>query len=1130
MSLTPQQQRAVEAHGKTIVSAAAGSGKTHVMVSRFVRLIIEEHADIRDMLAVTFTNKAAAQMRDRIRRALLEAIAAEKGEAREFLTRQLKNLPLADICTIHAFCGRLLRTYFYLADLDPAFRITGDEDAECAALSGRAMDRAFEEAYEGNVEGFERLLAVYFRKKDSDLRDLVGMMYASVRCDAHYRDTLNAIASNSEDTFDEAAEVIKCEAVRKLRRLYADLLRVGKDLSAVSNPKLAHYYKELEAALSYIMEAADLFDLAGRISERIKGSLPSEKELKNDAERDIAARLYDIRSERLKNIRESVKRYHARDEEYEKYDNGRKQAAALAALTLVYDDMYTAEKREAGVLDYEDLEHLTIQLLGNEEVRDALRKRYGYIFVDEYQDVNPMQEEIVSLLSGKDVFLVGDLKQAIYGFRGSKSQYFAEKEREFETEGNCLPLSANFRSAKAILDAVNTVFTAALPGYAALNGGELYGGYTGEVVLHELPACEEETAKERGVYSVKEAAAMARADRTAERVVAIVEEECGRRIGCGKQYFDTETHEFKEVTYGDIAVLVRKKKETTAAVVRMLSERGIPVTTDAKINICDYFEVRLILDWLSLLDDPEQDIPLASAMLSVIGGFSDGDLAHIRIWADGAGIRGSFRAVCRLYAARHGKGDAQAEKLRAFSERVSAYRDLMRVRTASEMIALLLADGLEAQIAAKGESAMRLGRVRRLIAESETCGDVHSFLARLRNCGYEVDLSEAGGENAVHIATMHASKGLEFPVVILIDLDTAIQGVFKRNEFLWTDKFHFAPRCYDLEKKVCKNTILRDATALYAMQEAIDGERNLLYVAMTRARCRLHMVFSDGPCKYQSAEEEMEHYSVPDAKSLADLIPRLSLHAEKGTAEEAGEPAATSAPLYRPAAELVEKIREAARPYAHAESTLIPVKDSASGLLGRKTPPMYREGEEEEVDTMSEMSTEDAGMGGGYSTEVGTAYHAFLEHAEFGADADAEFERMRGILPPEQLALLDPARVRAILNMPLLKGLAGKKTYREQRFLARFPAREFASSYGAATDDEVMYQGAIDLLVDEGDGRYSVIDYKFSSLSAEKLLRHYAVQLKLYRMTVARVMKCELSQVGVYLVNIAQGYVAPCPL
>ena len=1137
MSLTEQQQRAVEARGKTIVSAAAGSGKTHVMVTRFVRLITEEHADVRNMLAVTFTNKAAAQMRDRIRRALLEGIANSEGERREFLTGQLRNLPLADICTIHAYCGRLLRTFFYLIGIDPAFRIVGGEDAEGLALSGRAMDRVFEDAYEGNVAGFENLLDVFFRKKDASLKQLVLELYGKVRSDAHYRDMLSKIAAGGEDTFAEAEDLLFAEYGRRIVRCLDGLHALGEKLPAFASPKLDAYYTELEEAIRYACGAADLYDMAVRTACELKCRLPSEEKISDPAEARVTGALKGMRKQ-FYGIRDIVKGYHARDEEREKYLSSQKQVTALAALTLAYDEAYTAVKREAGVLDYEDLEHLAIALLGREEVRGALKEKYDYVFVDEYQDVNSMQEEIISLLAGKDVFLVGDLKQAIYAFRGSKSVFFAQKEREFAESGNCLPLSANFRSAEAILGAVNTVFSAALGDrYTTLGGGTLYGDHCGEVIVHYLGEEEPVETAERGVYSVKKAAAAAKTDATAERVAAIIEEECGARPGLGREFFDTtpmdpphekEARGLQKVTYGDIAVLVRKNRQTAAAVVRALAERGIPVTAEAKINICDYFEVRLLLDWLSFLDNPAQDIPMASAMLSVIGGFSDGELSAIRLYANGAGAGGSFREACKLYAS--GNTDAVAEKLAAFGVRVQRYRDLMCVHTASEMLTTLLADGLEAQIAAKGESEVRLGRVRRLIAESENSDDVHSFLARLRDCDYKVDLSEAGGENAVHVLTMHAAKGLEFPVVILIDLDDKIRGLDLRKDLLWTDKFHIVLRAYDLQKKTYRDTLLRQASKEYAMREAVDGELNLLYVAMTRARYRMHLVFSDGAPAYATAEEELAAYSVPDAERLSDFIPRLLLGATAEDIATIHPVGAGKEPVYRSDPAEAERIKRAMRPYAHEGGTRVPVKDSATGLLGRRAP-MYREEAEENEAPMSEMSTEDAGMGRGYSAEVGTAYHAFLEHVNFGEDAVAELARMREehILPPEQLALLDADKLSAILSMPHLRGLKGKKTYREQRFLARFPAGEFASSYGAVSDEEVLYQGAIDLLVEEGGGEYSVIDYKFSAMGAEKLRAHYAVQLKLYRMTVARIMKTDLSHVKVYLVNIARGYEVLCP-
>lgn len=1122
MTETKEQRAAIDARGKTIVPASAGSGKTYVMANRYVERVVKEGADVSRMLAVTFTNKAAAQMRERIRKALTEAVAKAEGETRARLKGQLKLLPLADICTIHAFCGRLLRTHFYLADVDPSFRIVGPDDAECRALSSRALDQTFETAYE-NDPGFSELLSVYFRKKkDRRLREIVLGLYDAARSEAGYRETLAKIAAGEEDLFEEAASSLAADA----RSRAARVVRKLGELEGISAfPKAEAYAEAVEKAARAVLDATDLFAMAN-----LEAAIPACPRRTQNSDSQLCALLTCVKrqAEAVKAIDKELHALRSREEEHERCRAAGKKASLLAALALSYDGEFTAAKRDAGVLDYADLEHLAFEVLGSREGAD-LRSRYDDIFVDEYQDVNPMQEKILSALAGErcDVFLVGDKKQAIYGFRGSRSRYFEEREEGFRGEGNVCVLTSNFRSAGAVLRAVNRVFSAVLENYEPMKEGPLYGGYEGQVSICTVGGGKDPRTKERGVYSVKQATGDPAVNPIARKVLEIVEAECGKKEGLGKTWYDVSTGELSPVRYKDIAVLVRKNTKAASAISRALADRGIPVTSSAELNVCDCFEGKLLLDWLSFLDNPEQDIPMAAAMLSVIGGFDERDLALVRL-SDRRGL--PFRDACREYAAH--RGDGLARKLARFFAVSENYRTVARVRTAPEMLRLLLADGLEAQIAAKGESAMRLSHVRRLVAESEGCASVHAFLRRLRDCDNCVMYTETGGENAVHVMTMHAAKGLEFPVVILTELDENFRGP-DRDDVMWTDKYHLAPRYFDEEKRQYGETLIRRAAALSMRREELEGERNLLYVAMTRACCRLYLL-TEG-----NADGAGSFYAPEDAKKLSDFLPpgmQADLAAETETAERSSEKREI---LFRPDEKHVEEIKAAGKPYPFEPSTRVPVKSSATDLLERDGATMYGSYAAEDDDTMPEDDLFDTDMGGSFTPEKGTAYHAFLEHVDFSkfteemTEGEAEealaqeLTRMQdeGIFSAGQTEqLADLSRLAKILSLPVFLDLRGKRLRREQKFLVLLPASLFPERYPGA-DDEIVFQGAIDLLVERGDGKYTVLDYKFSGRSDAELKRHYAVQLKLYRAAVAKIAGTSLENVDAFIVNIARGSV-----
>ncbi len=1069
-SPTPEQSAAIDiekTHGKVIVSASAGSGKTFVMVQRLLSLL-RAGVRIEELLAVTFTNKAAAQMRDRIRSTLLDEIA----EGSDFLREALSSLPAADICTIHSLCGRLIRTYFYLVGVDPAFRIVGGEDAECRALSARAMDRVFEEAYETGE--LEELLAVYFRKKkDTRLKDNVLKLYEKARLAPDYRALLEK-AAGGVDYFDEAVQYLVDLIAPVAQSDLVALQAIKGDIAQHTDEKGQAYYEAVLETIGYLADG-DLFTM--RNAKRVEIPRSPSRD-KNDPENYRVLTIVQEIAARAKKQRDFIGGLKDEAEERRICAAAERLGRGLAKLTLAYDAEFSAVKREAGVLDYSDLEHLALEVLKTEEGQKAVRSKYKYIFVDEYQDVNPMQERILGELGGEEVFLVGDAKQAIYGFRGSKTEYFLKKSGG--TDGfSALPLDTNFRSEKSILEATNRVFTAVLgSAYTPMRGSI---AAEGKVCIHVLSAAEKEK-KQRGVYSVSAAETVISVDPLAQKAADLAE----------------QAHA-EGASYSEIAVLVRKNSKAAKGIVYELGRRGIPVSSTAEVNICDYYEVRMLLDWLSYLDNAEQDIPMASAMLSALGGFSEEDLVRIRMKTK----EQSFRAAC-LNCPEN--GDGLMERIRTFSEKAARFRDLMRVRSAAEMLTLLLAEGLEAEIAAKGGRSA-LARVRRLIVESQMSGDVHDFLRRLENCGEKIELSESGGENAVRVMTIHSAKGLEFPVVILTELEERFHGA-DHDDLMYTDRFGCAPRYHDLEARTYRDTVVRMAATRYLRSEEIEGERNVLYVAMTRAERVLHMILG-----------EKGDFKPQEAGKLSNFLPREAL--EEYFVEDVAPPcpaASPAAPRFTAEKGEIAKIEAAQLPYPYPDSVTIPVKSSATGLMRLQAQHVLRADEPPLRDEQAELM-------GSFDPETGTAYHAFLEHANFSEGAKIQLARMKemGTLPPELLEKLDPERLEQILSLPYFQQIGTKKLFREQSFLVSFPARDFGEVYGGAAEDEVVYQGAIDLLVEEGEGRYTVVDYKYSSLPPEAIRKKYAAQLKLYRKTVAKIMHIPLENVGVRVLNIARG-------
>lgn len=1118
MAFTEEQRAAISEKGRVIVSASAGSGKTTVMIERLVRLIIGG-ADVKQVLAVTFTKKAAASMRDKLRSALMKKLSApseeilteeeknlseeEKEKAvrqrKEHLKKQLAELPLADICTIHSFCGRLLRANFYLADAEADFKIISDDDAEGKEISGRAMDEALELSYAAGEEYFTRLLSAYFkRKQDGELREITLKLYKKYRALDGYRELLEHVGER--DDFDCFVGVIMDEfrsKAKKIGDLAVELMR------SFSDDKAAYRTAEdVFLAAERIVGAQTPEELQALLGKVNISRRPSSR--KADGEK---LRLYQklaLVVGEIKALYEETFLAADLETEREGYQNSRLLASCLAKFILLYDEIYTARKKEKKVLDYDDLEQGALALLKIPEVAQTVREKYRYLFVDEYQDVNPAQEKLVDLIGGEEIFLVGDKKQAIYAFRGSRSEYFTARMKSFE---KVLPLNKNFRSAAGILDAVNAVFskvmTEDLCGIDYLKEGrmqasERYFSHEGEVLVHRVQKEAREKADVRGIYSVPEDVAKRRQDGQAKLIASVIQSEIGRT------WFDADEGIERTVGYRDIAVLVRDNLSATEAVLSELSERDIPVVTAAKVDIRSFWEIRALLDWLSLLDNAEQDVPLASAMLSSIGGFTEDDLAKIRL-ADKAAYyernRGkseeekeekhSFREACKLYAAE----DEISEKLAKFYQTLSSYRTMATLKTAKEMICRLLADGLETEIAGKRDGTRRLARVRRLLEEA--AGSVHEFLYRVERVGHQIKFTEAGGEDAVQVVTMHASKGLEYPVVIMGNLD---DGMFSRraDEVMFHENFGILPKSYDYERKIVSDTIARRAATLLDKKEQIKGELNLLYVAMTRAKYRLHLVFG--------AEDKGLNLISP--KCLENFFDREDF-ADDETPDPEEYAEGSISPKVAPVSE--ERVKEILsvyeKEYPYEKSVYLPVKSSATDLMSRELPPDFEYVRAE-------------GAFGKTSPETGTAYHAFMQHVRFGEDAEQELVRMQkeGLLTKEQLSLLERDKLKKILTMPVISSLQGKRLLREQKFLLELPANQLMST---PSEDRIVYQGAIDLIAESAEG-ILLVDYKFSVLDEATLRAKYEKQIALYKKAISSVYCIREETVRAVIVNLLQ--------
>ena len=1133
-NFTQEQLRAIESQGKTIVSASAGSGKTTVMIEKIIRLI-KDGTGVGEILAVTFTKKAAAQMKEKLCKELIEEINRDTTTAdrRDILKKQLAEVPGADISTIHSFCAKMLRSHFYLAGVDSSFRVIGGDDAEGTALKNMALDDLLEEGYERKEEKFTHLLSLYWRKKsDRALREIFLKTYEELRNRADYR----AYLENSKGYTVETFEAVCADLYKKLQEKCRYYYELVEDVRAYFLPDEKSLQlslcDELLALLDELMYAKDYFAACAVQKPKFTVNRGTKKD---SAERvEYREKLSFLKDRIVKIVDEELAKMLTREEELDNFLQSGRTAAILAEYLLRFDEKYERLKLERGVLDYNDLEHKALALLDNEEVVAEMRQKYRFVFVDEYQDVNPVQEALISRMSGENLFLVGDVKQAIYGFRGSKSRFFVEKQTEFEENGGSnLFMSRNFRSSDKVLDAVNSQFALAMTkkvcdvDYARGSYMEKGGRYEvndGRVCIHFIGKAPKEDLLERGVYSVMQQANREEQEMSllAKTIRHIIDEERG------KTFYDPDKKEYRPVRYSDIAVLSRKKQGQIARTVEALSFEGVPVTAAAAVNICDFSEVKMLIDLLSLIDNAQQDIPLCSVLLSAVGGLTVDDLATIRLAYSKEHF---FRTACKRYMCE--KQDALAEKLQKFDVYYEEIRNLSRVLDAGELLTRIISETrMEADLLSRPNGVSALRRMNRFIEETTNpeplC--VHEFLDRLRDMDYKIEYSENGGEDSVKVLTMHSSKGLEYPIVILDNLSEAFRGT-DRDEVFVEEVYGLAPRAFNAETMVKRTTVLRRLHEIKEEESSLADGLNLYYVALTRAKYGLHMLFTESipmpDVKYAHSFAEFTNFSV-----WKDYIVEDHLHDMPKQAR--------TALVFRPDEVLAGQIKDAFLwKYAFEGMENLPVKSSATGLM-RSYEQAVSESQPLTAEKAFDADETDTGK------EIGVAYHAFLEDFDFGLlyDENGKFvenARLKEIISETckkaneggryAVNLLSEEKLLEILSNPVFKKLRGKRLYKEQKFLVALPVGDtFAKTQDAHPawvnnqDETVIFQGAIDLLAVGEDGEAQIIDYKFSKGGAEYLAAHYNAQLRLYRQATAKILGIEEEKIRCTIVNINQGF------
>lgn len=1148
---TPEQKSAIETKGNVLVSAAAGSGKTAVLVERVVRLLSDRENPISAdrLLIVTFTNAAAAEMRTRIEKRLDSECRANPSDIG--LLKQRKLLSSAKICTIDSFCIDLVRENFERAGVSPDFKIS--EQSSLKAVNERVLAALLNEYYEKGGDDFFGLMdLVGAEYDDGNFSDYILKMYDYSRQLAFPTEWFDSLSAEyNPDCFGGENEWYKY-SVNKALKTAEEMRRVNAAiLDALFEEEKAYdtyafcftAASEEEARLYDAAKSGDWDEILSVLNSFDLPSIPRASGEKGRAAK--AARDYIL------NLTESLKKLF-----FDGTDGIKKQLADIYGKVLLLSEILNelqkrifSEYLERNTFTFHNIEHLALKLLCEKTPEGILPKagaeellsRYDEVMVDEYQDTNDLQDMLFYVLSnrGERLFAVGDVKQSIYGFRGAKPSNFLNKinaavpvEKAAENEPKKIILGCNFRSRKEICEYINYFFERLM---TEKTGDIIYNGDERLIPAASYPDPPQIPVSLEIVTNAGNSEESLRAE--AEHIADYI-----RRVMQSGECIRQDENTLRKAKFSDFAILLRNTKAKAAVLAEELRKNGIPVNLSLE-GYAETSEVSTFLSLLKIIDNPDSDVELLSVLLSPIFGFTAEEAANIRIKRREGGLYSAL-----VFSSEN--GDSRCAKVLKILEK---YRILAATLTLPKLITRLLEDtDYLNTVWAREDGERRHGNLLMLISLAEQysadsrlgIGGFVSFVYRQSENGMKSAAVLSGGDT-VKIMSIHASKGLQFPVCIIAGTANSFNDNDSRNSALYSADYGIGFKYYDEIRQEKRTTVAREVILDSGRKITREEELRLLYVAMTRAQDKLHFTAAVGNLenKLKNCFSElilsegrpdnifdgmgsyfdwliMTSLVHPDGKELrsegSNIIPEITESRIAISISEAGEEEKTadiSTEPKEPDGELAEKLKENIEyTYPYEKLFEIEAKCSVSALANKAESEKYA------------FSARPAFMsdGGITAAERGTATHKIIEFIDFNKteDIEAEIERLYEwqYISEREAKAVSRKKLKAFFDSRLFARIkASPLVKREMRFLTEMPASAVEPSLKAEFDGEsIIVQGAVDLCFEE-NGEIVVVDFKTDRTdNPADLAAAYGEQLSIYAAACEKIFEKKVKQKIIY--------------
>ena len=1166
---TTDQQHAIECcKGSVLVSAAAGSGKTTVLVERVIRRLTDKDnpCSAEDLLIVTFTRAATAQMREKIGAAILKRLSEDPTD--RHLRRQYMLLPFAKICTIDSFCNDLVRENFHALGISPDYSLLDNETAVimkndvCEAM----LERAYEEDSDGSFSGLSDMMSS--GSSDEDFAKLIIKMY-DISTAYPFPDLwLHSLFEGySQPDINKSCwgVIIKkyvCDMLDYCVSSSNDMMAAMESDSIVADAYGAAVQSDINMYAELREKVNRDWDEALEAFNTVKymglGRVPKgyESETKN-AVMTARKKLKDL-LKKVPNIMCVSSGEHAEDVRLM-----RGPVTKLIELVKQFGREYSAEKDKMNSADFSDILHRALNLLAvsdgsggyiKTDLARELSSHYVEILIDEYQDINEAQDMIFKAISADEnnLFTVGDVKQSIYRFRQAMPEIFLRRRsttHSFESGEYPLgiTLGSNFRSRVGVTSCVNYIFRQLM----STEAGELE--YDDSEALNaaakyperDTPDCELHVVTDKGN----------RAD-TLEAQARYVARYIDRTVREGKTLV-TKGGALRPASYGDFCILLRTAKNVSSVYANALSERGIPVFSPETGGFFEAAEISFILSLLRVLDNPVQDIPLAAVMLSPLFGFSAGELADIRASAKERLEAGETEPLYRSVAASADEGD---EKAAAFLKKIESLRRLSLTLSAGELVRRVCEEtGFDAIVGAMPDGERRrlnIGLLCDYAEKYEAAGNLGlsgfiRFIDKVARTSGDLATAARPSENAdiVRIMTVHQSKGLEFPICIFADMQHAFNERDNTESVLISSSAGLGMKRRTEDGISVYDTASRRAAVITSERMGRSEEMRVLYVALTRAKENLVMVTSvpnpeKGLAKVAvecGIGERANPFAVLRMNNFSDLV--LTALMRHPAADELRKLSGVDVPIFLPEKDrfklkvvvsdsesfMTESANEqkiAAKPVFFDEvCERLDYSDPRSVLSSVPAKRAASDGSERGINREYFASSRPAFMSSGGLTPAqrGTATHKFMQFSDYSAArADIESELARlvdgGFLSEDEGKAVNVSAAKRFFMSSLAERIfASDNVMREKKFAALFPAKFFYPELtGEAAEEKIVVQGIADCVFVE-DGKLVIVDYKTDTgVDAEALLDRYSAQLGIYREALSQALGMPVKETLLY--------------